>query len=398
MKVEPRVHSLPAIPPSDPAPPRPFGHWIARLSPSWRLSLTVTALTRVLFFTTAYAAQRLLAEVTGLPERGVFKIWARFDAVHLISVARHGYSGPHTDPHASVFFPLYPLLIRALMFVNLSPLAAGLLISTVASCFAFHFVFKLAEERLGEEAAAKAVLYLAFFPAALFLVAPYVESLFLAGASAAFFYARRGRWGAATLGIAVATASRAVGIFLVLGLIAELLRQGSLSRTRIFAAGRWLLIGSLPLVAFIGYLWQLHGTPLAFLHDQTSGWQREFVGPLVSLQNTLSMLEIKQYPPGWVMTIWGELAAALIGLALFTWTIAKKEWGYAVYVGTTLAALLTSTWYYSLPRLLLALFPLPIMIAEFSAGHRARHDWILITSAGLATLGVIIFTSGLWFY
>jgi Gpi18-like mannosyltransferase len=397
MKTEPRVDSPGPANPREPAQMAP-GHWLTRLSPSWRLALTVTVLTRVIFFTTAYAAQRLLAEANGLPERGVFKIWARFDAVHLIRVATGGYAGPHTDPHASVFFPLYPLLIRALMFLHISPLVAGLLISTVASCIAFHFVFKLAAERLGEEGAANAVLYLAFFPAALFLVAPYVESLFLAGASAAFFYARRGRWGAATIWIAVATASRAVGVFLLLGLFAELLRQGNLSRARILAAGRSLLLGSVPLVGFMVYLWHLHGTPFAFLHDQSSGWERQFVGPLVSLQNTLSMLEVKQYPAGWVMTIWGELAAALVGLALFTWTIAKKEWGYAVYVGTTLAALLTSTWYYSLPRLLLALFPLPIMIAEFSIGHKARHDWILITSAGLATLGVIVFTSGLWFY
>jgi Dolichyl-phosphate-mannose-protein mannosyltransferase len=355
-------------------------------------------LTRVIFFTTAYAAQRLLAEATGLPQPGVFKIWGRFDAAHLIQVARYGYTGPHADPHASVFFPLYPLLIRSLMSIGISPLVAGLLISTVASCVAFHFVFRLAEEMLGEEAATRAVSYLAFFPAALFLVAPYVESLFLAGASAAFFYARRGRWGGATIGIAVATACRAVGVFLVLGLIVEFLRQRDFGRARISAAALAMIVGSLPLVFFVGYLWHLHGTPLAFLHDETLGWERHFVGPLVSLQNTLSMLEIKQYPPGWVMTIWGELAAALAGLALFTWTIVKKEWGYAVYVGTTLAVLLTSTWYYSLPRLLLALFPLPIMIADFTAGHKGRHDWILITFAGLATLGVIVFTSGLWFY
>ncbi|MDP9225819.1 MAG: hypothetical protein M3P18_18660 [Actinomycetota bacterium] len=394
--------SVGTVSPSKPSPPiltsDSPNRGVTRLPIAWRQAIAATLATRALFFTIAYAAQWLLAGTTGPSHAGVFAIWNRYDATQLIGVARFGYTSPLTDPHASVYFPLYPLLIRALIAVHVSPLAAGLAISTVASCVAFFFLFKLAAERLGEDAASKAILYLALFPTAVFLVAPYVESLFLAGATGAFFYARRGRWGPAGIAVAVATASRAVGVFLVLGLIAEFIRQRDLSRRRIVIATGALAAGSLPVIAYVGYLWHLHGTPLYFLHDEAAGWERHFVGPLISLKNTLSMLEVRQYPTGWIMTIWGELAAAVAGLALLAWTIAKKEWGYAVYVGATLAVVLSSTWYYSLPRLLLALFPLPIMIAELTAGHKSRHDWVMVSFASFAVVGVVVFTSGHWFY
>ena len=96
--------------------------------------------------------------------------------------------------------------------------------------------YRLAEEEIGRGAGLagphetngagrRASLYLLFFPTAVFLVAPYSESLFLAGAIPAFYYARRKRWIMAGMFAAVAMGARAAGIFLLFGLLVEFVRQ-----------------------------------------------------------------------------------------------------------------------------------------------------------------------------
>ena len=123
-------------------------------------------------------------------------------------VAEFGYTDPNTDPHSTVFFPLLPLLLRALHTVGLSYLVAGVIISTAASIVAGAYLFQLAEDEMGEGSGRRALLYMLLFPTAVFLIAPYSEALFLAGAIAAFYYARSGRWLLVALPGAVAVGAR----------------------------------------------------------------------------------------------------------------------------------------------------------------------------------------------
>ncbi len=359
--------------------------------------------TRAVMFAVAYAATLYFASTQGPSSEGFLAIWSRWDAQHFVIVAEHGWTGPIAEPaRPAAFFPLYPLSMRALMTLGAPPILAGLIVSTFASVVACAYLIKLADEEIGEGAGRRAALYLLLFPTAVFLAAPYSEALFLAGAIPAFYYARRGRWLVAALPAAVAMASRAAGGFLLFGLVFEFVRQGARDRSwparRTRDAAIAVLVGLVPFVLYCLYLWKARGTPLQFFIDQRDGWGRTFVGPIDSFRATWNTRAGLTYPTNWIFAWRIEIIAAITGVMLTVWAAVKREWGYAAYMGIFMVALMTSTWYFSIPRMLLSFFPVVLLMAHATEGKPLRHEMSLVVLAPVATLGVILFTRGAWFY
>ena len=151
---------------------------------------------------------------------------ARWDASFYLTIASHGYGHLNSPTNQLLaFFPLYPLLVRALG-IALPLVVAGVLVSIVALGFALYGVHRLSTLESARGAAAVrgraldtaglAVLLLAFSPMAVFFSADYTESLFMAFAVATFLCARNGRWmWAATAGL-LASATRSPGALLLL--------------------------------------------------------------------------------------------------------------------------------------------------------------------------------------
>jgi hypothetical protein len=369
----------------------------ARRPSHWVEAAQVVIGVRVLFLAVAALAAGYLASGTGAPELSL-RIWERWDAPIFFRIAEHGYTGADTDPNATAFFPAFPLVLRALHAIGLPYLAAGLLVTTVATVVASGFLCRLVDEELGEGSGRRAVLYMTLFPTAVFLVAPYSEALFLAGAIPAFYYARRDRWMLAGIPAALAMSARAAGLFLLFGLFCEFVRQRNYAVRRVATAGVAFAIALLPLLAYAAFLWDAKGDPAHFFTAQRMGWGRELTNPASALARTWDTWQGATYPTNWVVAWRGEIVAALAGLGFVAWALVKREWGYAAYMGIFLAALVTSTWYYSIPRMLLSFFPIFIFLAGFSAQRTERHEWLLVALAPLAALGVIVYTRGAWFY
>jgi hypothetical protein len=351
---------------------------------AWRQALTLVVLVRLLFLAAALAA--LWIGLFG-NDRSLLDTWARFDARHFIAIADHGYHSPLVRDHLTAFFPLYPLAIRILPFDSVF---SGMLISTVASFVALAFLYRLAIEELGSGTATWAVLFLSLFPTAVFLVAPYSESLFLAGAVPAFYFARRGEWARVGIPTAVATATRVGGIFLLFGLAAEFLLQREKDVPRFLLA---IALGLAPVVMYTVFLWRSTGSPFDFVEAQRLGWGREFVGPIESFATTVKLALERDW---WLFG--GEILAAAAGVTAVIVAARKRWWGYAVYMGSTLAVLMSSTFYGSLPRVLLTFFPIPLMLAGFADRRPTLGRLVLWTSGSFACLGVIAFTSGSFFW
>lgn len=364
----------------------------------WRDAGRIWLTTRLAFFGVAYAASWFLATGQGALSGGSLDIWNRWDASHFFLIADRGYTGPGSDVNGTAFFPLFPLLIRALRSVGMSDVVAGLVISACASLVAFIFLHVLAEADSGAGAGRRAVTYLAVFPTAVFLLAPYSEALFLAGAIPAFVLARRGRWLLAGVPAAVAVGARAAGMFLLVGLVAEFARQRDFTPARVRSALGGLALAFLPLVAYGAYLYSAKGSPLYFFTDQRLGWGRQLTDPITSFLNTWNTWQRADYPTNWIFAWRMEIVAAAVGVALTLWAVRKKEWGYAAYMGVTMLALVTSTWYFSIPRMLLSLFPGALFVAEATRGRPEWHDAAIMFMAPLAALGVVVFTHGAWFY
>lgn len=171
-------------------------------------------------------------------------IWLRFDTVWYLDVAREGYK----DPHAVVFYPLYPLLIRGLGWL-LGPMTAALLISRVAVFFLCWGLLLLLELDLPPPAARLAVLLLILWPSGFMLFAAYPDGLVLALTVWALWFARADRWWPAAVCAALACTAKAAGAAVLVALLVMCWQK------RKFAVGPLLLGFSGALVYPLALWW-----------------------------------------------------------------------------------------------------------------------------------------------
>jgi hypothetical protein len=439
--------------------------------PAWRHALLIgfawAVAARVAAMAAATGARWMLqvGSQGATPLGTALSVWRRWDASNLAEIAEHGYLSATADPaypqHATAYFPGFPLVLRvAGWLVGGDLTVAGLVVNLVASGVALAALYRLGEERIGKGAGQVAVGLLAFAPLAVFLVAGYSESLFLAGALPAWYLASRGRWWAAALPAGLAVATRTVGIALVAGLAVEYLAQRRFRLRSVRPDALSLAVALLPLVVWMGWLRSNTGDPLRFVHDQELGWGRQLTPPVDALRNTVQAAYGTAADTTWVFTWRLELLGVAIGIGLLVWCLLPSHraagaapadaspadwreadadpaiwrsadptsadptsadvpggmdpdrdpdtergsggghpgpaWGWAAYTGGTLAAYLLSAWYFSVPRGLLGLFPLPLLLAGVLRRRPQFGQMALAISAGLFGLGVTVFVRGPW--
>ena len=210
---------------------------------------------------------------------GTMNLWSHWDGEHYVALAADGYLQP---PHnvSPAFFPLYPLLVRSFAELFGGPLSLGalslwgVLISLAALPFALYFIYHIALTHWGEQTAKRAILALCFFPTTFFFNAVYTESLFLA-LSAGSLWAVRVRKDL-LLGCALAafaTATRNVGVFLVVPLAYEWLRGGAGREYGWVRAVGCLALAPSGLAAYAAYLWSRFGDLFLFYSAQ-GYWNR----------------------------------------------------------------------------------------------------------------------------
>jgi hypothetical protein len=309
------------------------------------------------------------------------------------------------------FFPGYPALLWAVHLVVRNWLCAGLLISLVAGSFASVAVarmtaFELARYRrrhdaapdtaalAGRSVAGDAVLFLVCAPAAVFLTVGYTEAPFLALALFGWLAARDGRWLASGVLLACATAIRVNGLFVLLAVAVMFVT--SRPRGRAWWRGCWLLLSLAPLVGFMAYLYDLTGDWLAWQHAEATGWYRTFADPVTALRHTWYYAFQGGFVAGVAWEYQLEIVTAAIGLVLLVLLLVRRRWPEATYVGCSLAALVTSYYFLSLPREMLLWWPLFIGLAVVSA----RHPWVktayLMVSTPIMVTLAYLYLTGHW--
>ena len=194
----------------------------------WQIALAITAALRVVYTGIAAALAVFLhpdarlihsnALTENLPaphglHYALLGIWERFDTLWYLRIAERGYD----RPGGVVFYPLYPCLIRGLSGLA-GPLAAALLISTVAAFFSFWGLLRLTESERTTSGRMGTLLVVAAWPSSFVLFAGYAESLTLALIVWAVVFAREGRWVPATLCGFLAGLSRPSGVLVAVPL------------------------------------------------------------------------------------------------------------------------------------------------------------------------------------
>jgi hypothetical protein len=223
---------------------------------------------------------------------------AKWDALHYLAITVDGYSshlpGLTDGPIRPAFFPLYPGIVRVLSGFAASQ-GLVLIVAYVVSlaCFfgALMILHRLISIEVGMQFARPALMLLAFFPAAFFFGIPYTESLFLLIAVGAFYAARTGHWTVAGVLLALASATRAPGILLVVPVALLYLygprdnrppdsgRTGWWPRYSIRPDVAWLLLAPVGLIAYSVYLHFALGNATIWEQVQSNNFGRETIDP-----------------------------------------------------------------------------------------------------------------------
>jgi len=191
-------------------------------------------------------------------------------------VAGGGYllvPGRQSDP---AFFPLFPVLLRALHATGIGLGTAGIVVANVGFLAALIVFYLLSRELFDEGMARRATVYLAIFPFGYTFSMVYPESIVLALIAGAALTGMRGRWGIAAAAAAAAALARPEGLFVALPLAVLAWQQ----RRVLTPARRGLAVGAVlaPLAAigsFSLYLGQVLGDPMAWSQAQKA-WGRQF--------------------------------------------------------------------------------------------------------------------------
>ena len=285
---------------------------------------------------------------------GQLSPWANFDGAHYTSIARDGYG-----VYQTAFFPLYPILIRILTNITKLPFEyAAIFISHIAFLTGLFIFWKYLEKARSR---VWTIAFLLLYPASFFFAAAYSESVFFVLAAGALLAIKRKYWILAACFIGLASATRLVGVFLIIPLV--------------FAARRrsWTVVIALTgFFTYMMYLWRTIGDPLAFFHVQAAFGAGRSGGELIFLPQvfwrylrifmTVSTGELLYY----VAVL--EVSSFILGMVLLLIAWRKRYdpalllYSACVLILPTLTGTLSS-----MPRYLLAAFPLFSVLGEMKS-------------------------------
>ncbi len=143
-----------------------------------------------------------------------------WDSVWYETIATSGYEyindGQH---HAVAFFPLFPLIIRAVMSLGLPFVIAGTLVNNLAFLGALLLIYNWVENSYGRSSARWTTMFLAWFPLSLYGSVIYSEGLYLLLSSATLQAFEQKKYWWLLLWGSLTTATRPTGIAIIPALL-----------------------------------------------------------------------------------------------------------------------------------------------------------------------------------
>ena len=317
--------------------------------------------------------------------------WNRWDAPHYLYIAQHWYTNIGDEANFIVFFPLYPLIIKALLFIN--PVIVGVITSSLFFIFGSYFFYELVKLDYSEKIARWATIAIAIFPTSYFFNAPYTESLFLFLFATAMYSARKNNWIVAGLLVAFGCITRPFGILLLPAVLIEWL----VSQNRKSRSLPVIFLPSMVTVSFYLYLNKLiYGNIFEFRSILASHWQKHFMSPLVSIMDSWRIAfsggDLNSFT---IMVGWVEAITITISWILIPFVIKYLRKSWAVYYVLSIVLFSSTSFILSTPRYLLSIPPIFVLIALAEKNTFFKLTWRFI-SVALLFCFTILFTRGQW--
>lgn len=189
-------------------------------------SFTLWRISTLLFFSIGISFLTIQQGYLGggediFPLNPVLWSFGNFDGGHYQYISVNGY-----EKLEYFFFPAYPLLMRLISSILggglLKSHMAGIAISNMSFVIALIGLWKLLRIDFSKEFTRLVIFLLILFPTSFYFGAVYTESLFLAAVSWSYYFFRKDKWVYAGLLGAIASATRSVGILLLLSYLVEI--------------------------------------------------------------------------------------------------------------------------------------------------------------------------------
>ncbi|MFD9221131.1 hypothetical protein ACFWDI_14220 [Streptomyces sp. NPDC060064] len=336
-----------------------------------------------------YLAVRLcgllvLARWVHLKHHGVWPTLATsWDSGWYLGIADHGYAdalGTQFNANNLAFFPLYPVLIKAVAGVTPGSRATvALVLAVVFSFVAAWGIFAVGDRLHGRRAGTVLTVLWGVLPVAIVQWMGYTESMFTALAAWALYAVLTGRWLWAASLASLAGLTRPTGIAVAAAVSVAALLPSCRGNRRALVGALVAPLGWLAYVAWVGFR---VGRPDGYFAVQKL-WRNEWDGGATTL------LRLRQYlvymtRPQLFLVIVSLMLIVSVGLYLLC-LADRQPPALLVFTGVLLLVVLGSGGvYFPRTRFLLPGFPLLLPIALALA--RARRTAVVAVVLGTSTL------------
>lgn len=317
-------------------------------------------------------------------------LWGVWDSFWYMNIVQEGYSTASAIPGSAgqtnfPFFPMYPLLMKGVgEVIGDRYFLAGLFVSNICLLVSAYLLYQLvkaerpettytkttstetASKAAASKTARRSVKFLFLFPISFIFSGLFTESLYLCLMLICFYYAKRRRWLVVGIAGACLSATRTLGVLIILPMAFEYLRSIDFTWRSIdlnkFRARQdvfYLLLIPVGLLCFGLYSYQVTGDFFYFKTNQAA-WGREILNPAVVLVKAL----VEGVKTGDAKILL-ELTFTLV--ALIFPTVFYKKIGFAYWLLCMYSVLIPlAAGIDSMARYTLPLFPLFIIFGKLS--------------------------------
>ncbi len=361
----------------------------------WERIVLFMLITRLFLFAVGYAFHA----AGGVYEGGIWDTlrvcWLKSDSPSYLGIAENWYVTEGDPRFHIVFFPFYPICIRALNFLTGNSFVSAMLVSSLCAIAAAILMYELAALDYERETALRAVKFLFLTPAAFFFAAPMTESLFLLCSLACVYLVRKKHYLWGCLFGALAAFTRSVGVLLLAFVFVEwlygLLRARRMEtlpteKNTLIRQGLCMLLVPLGLAAYVAINYAVTGDPLKFMQYQREHWSQGF-GLFFETAAYQTEYALSTAAEGNLRQLFGlwlpNLAYSFGALGLMEAAAKRLRPSYTAYFLAYFVVAIGATWLLSAPRYLAACFPLALALAALTDTRRKDALATFLSLAGL---------------
>lgn len=365
----------------------------------WAKIALYTILLHAFLYALGYAFDLALNGYSGGMFDTLRTLWLRTDSPSYLGIAENWYVTEGDPRFHIVFFPLYPIFVKAFSLFTDNTFAAAMTVSNLCSIGCAIMAYELAALDMHRKRALYLALVLSLLPGNIFLAAPMTEALFLLLSLACIFLARKRRYLLAGAVGALAAFTRSAGLLLALPIFIEGLQEYFESNRTFTKKDILIRLGGAAMVALgtIGYLLinlSVTGNAFTFMVYQQEHWSQS----LGAFWNTaayqteylLSAAARGDTAMAYTLEL-PNLICSFGALALMAASAKKLRPSYTAYFLIYFAFSIGTSWLLSGPRYLGVCFPIAFAIEELTKTSKVLR----ILAPVLLLISMLIY---LWMY